>query len=209
MKTLIAIPCMAMIHTRFVKNLISMRLPPETKVMMTESSLIYDARNTMALTALEGGYDYVMWLDSDMTFGPDILYQLLEDAKQYDYVTGLIFSRRLPTNPLILSKCNWQMTDDGAIHETELMKDYPKDSLFEIAGSGSAACIVKTELYDKVTERFRQAPYQPLQQFGEDYSFCWKLSQIGVKMACDSRIKVGHIGQIEVNEEIYLNQNVG
>lgn len=209
MKILIAIPCMSMMHTRFVKCLISMRLPENTKVMMTENSLVYDARNTMVVKALEGGYSHIFWLDSDMTFQPDILYRLAEDAEQYDYVTALCFARRLPTKPILCKSITWEQTDNGVIHEAIDMPDYPKDQLFEIAGSGSAACLVRTSLYEAVAERWKQAAYQPLQQLGEDYSFCWKLGQMGVKMACDSRIKVGHIGEIEVTEELYEGQQNG
>ena len=41
---------------------------------------------------------------------------------------------------------------------------------------------------------------------GEDYSFCWRVAQIGKKMWCDSRVKLGHVGQHIYTEEDYLKQ---
>ena len=95
MKTLICIPCMDMVHTEFMKSLLAMRRPGETKIVISQSSLIYDARNNMARQAVKGGFDRVMWLDSDMSFEPDLMERLSARLDEgCDFVSGLYFTRK-------------------------------------------------------------------------------------------------------------------
>ena len=73
MKLIIAVPCMDMVHTLFFRSFAGLRLPHGSEVVISTSSLIYDARNQLARKAVEGGYDRVLWLDSDMVFNPDMV----------------------------------------------------------------------------------------------------------------------------------------
>ena len=70
MKTLIAIPCMDTVQTGFMLSLLQMRRVGEVGFSIISSSLIYDARNSIAKKAIEEGFDRMLWLDSDMTFEP-------------------------------------------------------------------------------------------------------------------------------------------
>ena len=104
MKTLIAIPCMDVMETSFSECLTELlrRHEGEVEVKYLKASLVYDARNQLAKYVREtGGFDYVLWLDSDMTFEPDILDRLLEDIEGRMAVTGLCFGRRPPFKPCI------------------------------------------------------------------------------------------------------------
>ncbi len=107
MKTLIAIPCMDVIEADFVECLANLRHVGEVEIKFLKASLVYDARNQITKYALDkGGFDYVLWLDSDMTFGPDLMEKLLadmepEDGERRQAVSGLCFGRRPPFKPCI------------------------------------------------------------------------------------------------------------
>lgn len=77
MKLMIAVPCMDMVHTLFFRSFAGLRLPHGSEVVISTSSLIYDARNQLARKAVEGGYDRVLWLDSDMVFNPDMVERFM------------------------------------------------------------------------------------------------------------------------------------
>ena len=82
MKTLIAVPCMDVQESEFSDCLtqLVLRHKDDVDVKYLKASLVYDARNQLAKYVLkEGGYDYVLWLDSDMTFEPDLLDRMLEE----------------------------------------------------------------------------------------------------------------------------------
>lgn len=220
MKTLIAIPCLDMIPVDFASSLINLHKPDDTAYAFHANSLIYDSRNTFVANAIEKGYDRILWLDSDMVFEPDLLERLSNIIDSHmdrrrvnpygiEYVTALAFKRRMPTSPVIYKELDYGTDENGIIYANAVSyKDYPKDSLFEIAGSGCGAVLMTTHLLERVWERFGP-PFQPMIQMGEDLAFCYRAAQLGYKMYCDSRIKAGHVGQMVYTESIYLNQQKG
>lgn len=211
MKTLIAIPCLDMIPVDFASSLINLRKPDDTAYAFHANSLIYDSRNMFSANAIEKGYDRILWLDSDMLIMPDTLERLNRDMDEnnLDYVSALCFKRHLPTSPCVYKKLVYKQNKDGTVNaKAETMWDYPKDTLFECAGTGFGAVLTKTEMLKDVWEHYGP-PFQPMIQMGEDLAFCYRAAQLGYKLYCDSRIKAGHVGQMVYTESIYLNQQKG
>ena len=209
MSILICVPTMSHVPVEFLSSFTGLRRVGESHVLMTRDTLIYSARNSLALTAVQRDYDWLFWLDSDMVFGPDLLERLLAEAKEkdLDVLSGLYFKRTTPTEPVILKKLDWRVNAEGAVErEAEAYLDYPRDALFEVEGAGTGCLLTRVGIYRKVMERFGITPFQPLPNLGEDYSFCWRLKQLGIRMHCDSRIKLGHAGAWIYNEEMYLKQ---
>ena len=205
MKVLIATPTMGSVNVRYFMSILSLNQPCQANVGVEDGSVVYMARNRLALKAIENNYDYVLWIDSDMQFKPNMLEMLLEDAKQgMDVVTGICFKRSFPVEPTI---CKTISCEDG-IGDVEIYKDYPHDSVFEVGGMGLACCLMKTDVIKQVCETFQCSPFEPLPQLGEDYSLCWRLHSMGIKMYCDSRVKVGHVGDFVYDEAIYDGQRI-
>lgn len=209
MRTLIAIPCMDMIHTIFFKSVLGLQREGEVRFSLSCSSLVYDARNKLVTQAITEGFDRVLWLDSDMDFQPDLLKRLSKtmDETGADIVSGLYFTRKAPVQPVIYSTV-------GYYHDAELnevtphavsYKDYPKDSVFEISGCGFGGVLMKVDIAKKVTDKFG-VPFAPILGFGEDLSFCLRAEECGGKMVCDSRIKMGHVGLGTITEDVYFTQ---
>lgn len=203
MRTMIAVPCMDMVHTAFVEALLKLQPVGEIEFGITCSSLIYDARNVLAKKAIDAGCERILWLDSDMVFAPSLIRQLsadLDDGREF--VTGLCFSRKNPIGPTIYKETGY--TKDGRELNPFATKylDYPKDQIFEVAACGLAACMMTTKLIQRIYAEYG-APFSPQPGFGEDLSFCIKCEQSGIPVYCDSRIKVGHVGNIIINEELY------
>ena len=207
MKTLIALPCMDMVHTIFMKSLMGMDRVGQTGFAFSCSSLIYDARNTLAKQAVTEGYDRVLWLDSDMDFQPDLLRRLSEDMDEgRELVSGLYFKRKAPVKPVIYQHLGYikNENDDGVTPVAVPYEDYPKDSVFPIAACGFGGCLVSVDLIKRVGDKFG-LPFSPAMGFGEDLSFCSRATQLGVELYCDSRVKMGHVGLGTITEETYLS----
>ena len=212
MRTMIAIPCMDMVHTGFMTSLIGLNRVGEIQLSIVTQSLIYDARNELAIKAIQGGCDRILWIDSDMRFAPDTLERLSADmdATGCDAVAGLFFKRTLPTEPVIYSRLDYYPDAPQSERiKIETAKDYPKDTLFQVGGFGFGCVLTTTQIVKDVWDKCKIPPFLPELGMGEDMSFCWRVSQIGGKMYCDSAVKVGHIGQIEFNERTWLAQNRG
>ena len=207
MKTLIALPCMDMVHTVFLKSLLSMDRIGQCGFAFSCSSLIYDARNQLAKQAVTEGYDRVLWLDSDMDFQPDLLKQLSADMDEgREFVTGLYFKRKAPVKPVIYKELGFYKDEnvEGVTPVAVPYEDYPKDSVFPIAACGFGGCLVSVDLIKRVGDKFG-LPFSPVMGFGEDLSFCTRVSELGVEMYCDSMVKMGHVGLGTITEETYLS----
>jgi GT2 family glycosyltransferase len=206
MKILIAIPCMDMIDTAFVQSLMGLDLAEEVRIKFLPGSLVYDSRNQLTEIARASECEYIFFLDSDMTFKGDILKRLLEDAEkeELDIVTGLAFTRRMPIRTAIFKKCEYSVDKDGQLFpDAENYNDYPRDSLFPVQACGMACCLIRMSMVDKVFKNYG-LPFSPAQGWGEDLSFCIRARELGAKIYCDSRVKVGHIGKMVVDEEMFL-----
>lgn len=204
MRTLIAIPCMDMMHTPFVISLTGLQVKGEIKFAYSASSLVYDSRNGLARKAILEGFDRVLWLDSDMKFDPDLFRRLSDDLDEgRDFVSGLYFTRKPPQKPVVFKKAGYeQFGENGLKPIAEPYYDYPKESVFEVAAAGFGGAMMNVSLLKDVEEKYG-LPFSPIMGFGEDISFCMRVQELGKKMWCDSRVKMGHVGQYVYGEDDY------
>ena len=203
MNIYVATPCSDFINAQSAMSLLSMRSKDRVRYGMTVTTMVYDARNDLTAAALQNDCDRVMWIDSDMIVPPDIIDLLGADLDEgRDFVSALYFSRKAERKPVIFKNLSFEKQDDHIIPHADFYMDYPTDSIFRIAGCGFGACLMKTEVLQKVTEKFG-APFNLIPGFGEDISFCKRCEEIGIGIWCDSRIKCGHIGQYIFTEADY------
>lgn len=210
MKTIIAIPCMDKVDTLFMSSVLGLRRPSDMLIHfdIKKGSMIYDARNEVAIDAITQESDRVLWIDSDMRFRSDMLERLSARIDMgCEMVCGLFFKRVLPTMPVIYKRLEPPIVNpDGTkTKQIEAYTDYPENTLFEVEACGFGAVMMTTELIKAVWDAFGPA-FMPLDWCGEDMAFCYKARQLGRTIWCDSSIKVGHLGQIEFGEATWKNQ---
>jgi GT2 family glycosyltransferase len=151
-------------------------------------SLVYTAREEAAKTFLEGDYDALLFVDSDMVVPVDLLTKLIEADK--DIVSALAFKRVPGYEPCIFKECNEQ--------DAKFYLDYPK-GLVEIEGVGMACTLIKRKVFETVQEPW----FFPHKVLGEDLSFCVRARQSGFKIYCDTELICGHVTQGTVGEAHY------
>ena len=213
MKIMIGIPCMDKVDTLFYGSTLGLkRIDAELHFNIKKGSMIYDARNELAVDAITTETDRVLMIDSDMVFKPDLLERMNARLDEgYDMVCGLFFKRVIPTSPVIYKELLPPTTDEKGNKKSNIITytDYPKDSLFPVEGCGFGAVMMTTKLIKDVWDTYNEPPFSPLEWCGEDMAFCYKARLFGAKIMCDSSIKVGHLGQVEFGEETWLAQNKG
>lgn len=199
MKILIAVPSMDQVPVQFAQSLSMLYRVGDCSVAFQVGSLIYTSRNHLAGIAIEQQYDYVMWFDSDMVFRPDTLQRMVEELERdnLDILTGLYFRRVYPFKPVLFSKLvpiekGWEWEEPTEI----------PDKPFELAGCGFGCVLMKTEVLMDVQAKFNDM-FGPLNNIGEDLSFCWRAAQCGYKVVCDPSIVLGHVGHMVVDKQFY------
>ena len=106
MKLLIGVPCVDYMHVEFVKSLAGLiqnldSYDVDYTLFLNPGSLIHIARDKIASKAINEGFTHVLWLDSDMVFGPELLDDLMFSGKSF--VTGICASRRRPYVRVVVS----------------------------------------------------------------------------------------------------------
>lgn len=205
MRTLIALPCMDMVQTPFLSSILGLKVTGPTEFRIVQSTLVYNARNQLAKEAIDKGFDRLFFLDSDMTFQPDLMERLsarMDEGREF--ICGLCFTRKKPFIPTIYKRTEYEELDGGKglLPVAEPYIDYPHDSVVEIASGGFGGCMISTDLVKRLADRYG-LPFAPLLGFGEDLSFCIRARENGAKLYCDTSIKLGHVMQDIMTEDMW------
>ena len=186
---------MDMCHARFAQSLAMLDKVGECQVSFIMNSLIYDARNKFCQQAIEGEFDYILWLDSDMVFPSYVLQQFMQDDK--DIVAGLYFRRNYPFTPVAFS----ELRRENGVLQMKDLEEWP-DKMFEVDGVGFGCVLMKTDVFYDVQGRFGNM-FAPIGNNGEDVAFCWRARQCGYKIFCDPSLICGHVGYSVVDDQFF------
>ena len=191
MKTYIAIPCLDDMPVETVSSLVNLNKVGSVSINFSQGSLVYASRDYLAQCAISEKADYILWIDSDMTFKPDFLSEMLKSIEGKDFVTAVCYRRKPPFSPTIYKKI--RIGFDGEA-ETEAFDELPDENIFEIDACGMAAVLMKTEIAEAIITAERQL-FAPISGYGEDISFCIRAKKLGYKLFADQTISVGHISR--------------
>ena len=161
---------------------------------ITEGSCyVHWNREELVAKALARGYDYLWFVDTDVTFPPDTLDRLL--AHNVDIV-GAYYPVRQELKNYSTIKVNL----DGVI--TDVLTPLPKElfctvNKYEVVAIPTGCMLIRLS----VLKGSVKPPYFRCERpVGEDVFFCSWLWSAGVKIWCDPTIKVGHIGEMIYSE---------
>ena len=197
-KTFIAVPCMDQVPSQFAHCLSVIQKVGDTTIGLQIGSLVYNSRNELARKAIANEADFVLWLDSDMVFAPDLLPKLMAHMADPDVsiVTGVYYRRLPPYTPVLYGqldiedrKCTW----------SEATGELPNEP-FEVAGAGFGGLLMRAGVLLDVGAKFGEL-FNPIHGTGEDLSFCWRARQCGYKILCDPSVQLGHVGHTIIDKK--------
>ena len=181
-KILVGMPTMGNMDIDAVKCLC--QLEHDGVIDIVSESLVYDARDKIAMDALASEVDYIMWLDSDIIYPPNIIRKLMSRNK--DMITGIYHKRTVPFTP-----CIYKLEED----KLKPYLDYPEDKLFQIEAAGFGCMLMKAKVIKAVHDKFGGCFFPVNGVGGEDLSFIRRAKDVGIDVWCDSSVKCGHVGR--------------
>ena len=167
------------------------------------------ARNTVAAQVVASPVDWLLWIDSDMGFAADSLYQLLAVAHPTErpIVGGLCFTSRQYAHdgmfgyrtrpqPTIY---DWLPADDGQPRFLS-MPMYPVDHVIQVAGTGSAFILIHRAVFEKIAEQmgptwYDRTPGTDGKLLGEDISFCVRAAALQFPIHVHTGVRTTHFKQ--------------
>lgn len=201
MNILIAVPSMDSVPAVFAQSLAMLKKVGNCAVAFQVGSLVYESRNDLAKYAVQSEADYVLWLDTDMMFEPELLEKMMATLQEHDLdiLTGIYYRRRHPFSPVLMKKLS---IAENNFCEYENFNAYPEDGIFEVEGIGFGCVLMKSDVLMDIKATYNDW-FSPFGRVGEDLSFCWRARQTGHKIFADPSIQLGHCGQQIITKEFY------
>lgn len=170
------------------------------------SPRIAETRNQLVSGALEVGATWVLTLDTDMTFPPDALDQLLEVADQDErpIVSGLYFGGK-PEGP---AHSHAYLADPatGAYNPVEgLAAVGDWDGIGQVSAVGAGIVLMHKGALITIGEAYKETGYPWFveavrvdeagkhHQIGEDIAFCMRAEKLGIPIHCLFELACGHV----------------
>lgn len=192
------------------------------RISFRASANLATPRNKVVEKFLEyGRADWLLMLDSDMTFDPDLVERLLEhaDPEQAPVVGGLCFGfdENGDIQPTLYGLMG---ADDAEPEHMDVVRfhEWTPDSMYQVAATG-AACLL---IHKRVLETMRDFPhprgkpgfndaYPWFQEMahngkpvGEDIAFCWRVIQAGFPVYVNTAVQLGHVKDRVLTMDAYF-----
>jgi glycosyltransferase involved in cell wall biosynthesis len=184
-RILIAIPTAKYIEPETFKSVYDLRIPDgyEVDFQFFYGYMIDQIRNLAADWVVKA-YDYLFFVDSDITFNSDTLYKLLEHDKP---VVGGLYRQRKDEFILEVYDRNYRNING---------QDLSQNALSEVGALGCGCILIKKEVL--VDVGFPQFVYKSgltmNDTFSEDVYFCKAAREKGYSVWIDTTILCGHKG---------------
>lgn len=180
MKVAIVVPSGTMVHMEFATSLVGLARKSECDIAISNprTSMIELSRHIGVESALEDGADYILFLDSDMSFPDDTLNRLLAHDK--DIVGCNYVQRHHPHKSMA--------------YVTEI-KDEP---LVEVTKIPTGVMLIKRKVFDGMSKPYFYHPVKDGDIVGEDYDFCERARLHGFSVWMDVllSLEVIHWGEM-------------
>lgn len=196
----------------------------EIIAMRTNSGQITSARNQAVKYLLASNVPWMLWVDTDMGFQPDLMERLLEvaDPVERPIVGALCFSQRevdadgtggytTMATPTIF---DWvpaeQAGTDQEIGGFSVRFDYPANEVVRCAGTGAAAVLVHRSVYERIAVKYGAEWYHRVPArdgaMGEDLSFCMRANALDIPIHVHTGVRTTHAKRIWLGEQDYLDR---
>jgi hypothetical protein len=162
--------------------------PHRIALNLQKGTYIHDLRNRAFQEAVDSKADYLMFIDTDVCFGPEAIIQLVKRNK--DIIGASYNLKSLPLISVVkpLGPDGKQSKDPNAC--------IPGDEMSEVFAVATGFMLIKMQKVRKMKYPFNFGINPDGTMIGEDVNFCKRCKEeLGLKIWCDPTIKVGHIGE--------------
>jgi GT2 family glycosyltransferase len=179
------------------------------------------ARNDIVKTFLtRSKADWLWFVDTDMTFQPDILERLLEhaDKDKAPIVGGLCFG--IDNGRLFPTLYDLTGTEDDV--QFVRYDEFEPDAMMQVFATGAACLLIHRTVLEGIRDfpnpnrpgmvGFSHAfPWFQETDFngkvmGEDITFCLRAGTAGFPVYVNTAVKLGHVKQYALTHDLYRNQ---
>ena len=195
-RILIAVPTYETIYPETFKSIYDLKNSLGVKLDF-EFVKGYDcarARNLIAKKAIEGGYDNVLMVDSDIILPDNVIDRFAR--LDYDMFLGYSPRKNDPTMAEIYKDNHFGYDKENrySVEELERLKD--SVDLIKINGGSFGCAYIKTDIFNHLHyPYFQYINYPNGQLLSEDLYFCSEVRNKHYRIYLDPKVRCRHIGK--------------
>ena len=172
-------------------------------------------RNNVVKQFIETKNDWLIFLDCDIDFRPEMIYALYEvaDPVTRPIVSGVYFSRLAQSRLCPV----WFMERDNGKYSTVECVEGDEGQPQAIDAFGTGFCIIHRKVFAKLSEIHGKDEWTwfghdetfnaedgKMHHLGEDLTFCRRARRAGFPIYGHAGIQVGHIKKVALSYELWL-----
>ena len=197
MKILIGTPFKDMATDNYIKSLADLIIYTQRQghevEYINEHGGLYDARDRICSKTIKGKFDYMLQIDSDMTFPPDGLCTMLDKMERDNIhvMTGVYVSKDKSHRPVLFTELHKDDANAGPYSRKRGLRELMLNHIFTVAGCGAGFLLASEHIIRLMMIHVRDW-FKPYEGLGEDVSFCQRCTEMGYKIYVDKTVKLGH-----------------
>ena len=192
-KILIGTPFKDIATDNYIKSLADLIIHTQAAghevAYINEHGGLYDARDRICQRAMREHFDYMLQIDSDMTFPPDALCRLID--RNVDVITGVYVGKEEHHKPVLFTELHKDDANCGPYGLKSGLAELMREDLFTVAGCGAGFLLVREHII-RLMRIHKHEWFRPYDGLGEDVSFCQRCTEMGIKVYADKTIPMGH-----------------
>lgn len=178
-------------------------LPQESEAvyyLRARFSLHAHARNQL-VDDMQG--DWLWMTDTDHTFPPHTLYQMVKMMQQYNtpVLSGIYRHKVPPFHPML-----WVWSDVGDPPGFSPVVEHAKDvPVFQVDAVGAGCLLIHRSVFEALAKAFPgEGPFDHIGKYGEDFSFCLRCRQAKIPIFATPLVESTHMRMQHLTEEVYI-----
>lgn len=150
--------------------------------------------------------EWLLMLDTDHSFEPDLLARLLHVMRTYqaDVVSGLYLHKHHPCNPAL-----WHYQEGKGFAP---LVAWPKGEVMEVDCAGAGCLLIHRRVFDRIYGELGEDPFSTVEfdrgggVTGEDFAFFKRLRKLGIKACCPTYIECNHLKMVPLEYDKHFQE---
>ena len=153
--------------------------------------------------------DWLLQLDTDHSFDPDLLSRLLTllDAYNLPMIGANYFKKGEPHFPVVVK---WNQELEKLVidvdKDTGRLRWKAGDALFPTDAGGGGGLLVRKEVFDRVRKEFQCEPFEAITPWKEDYSFFMRCKDLEIPYHISPRVQMPYLVWGGIEEKDYIEK---
>lgn len=210
----VLIPHVGEVSTEWCLKFKNLVMPPGTQVFMSRGMPIDVTRDAMVKSALDSGFEWIFFLDSDVILPDNALNNLF--SHNQPLINGMYKAKK----PGGFFWAVWMRVDTPDKKEAFAPIATWKGRLISVDVVGTGCMLVHRSVFEKIREKYPNLPLffwakdrdskmldqmnlpDPLmREVSEDFYFCMLAKDCGFNVIVDTDVKCGHISTVKIEED--------